>query len=1250
MNEVYDLQMNVGSFVAGAERVSVKLREVNDLFAKVESTIQGYDKKGQLVSQAFQGIATNGEKLTVKLKAVRDGFRLTGASMSNGVEEAKKYTANANNLSGILDKKLNTALYKTASLAEKISYKNAIAGLKEYVKANEIAAKDIALVRVNLSKGTPGVYDGKLQGVQSRLVAVDNAAARLGQQAVKDAEAAAKRLKAANNLVEESNKGVLISWQSLARFFQARVLFDAYQGLSQALQDGAQRSREFSIQVGLIRTLADDAGGTFDQWGTSIKNISNQFGDPAIEVARAAYDALSNQIGESTLDIEGFLQVTGNFSKITGASAEDASNLFSSAINAFKLEATDANRISEQFFKTIDLGRIKASDLANSFGRTAVPAAELGVKMEELNAGLAVLTSLGNSTADAQTQMLNLFNKLIKPTDALKAKLASLGFTSAQQAISIIGFTGVLDALNDTLEKDGLAGIGTLINDLRGFRGTTGLLSNLDRYKASIGQIATSSKETTRAIEEVFKTNGQKLQIEFNRITNFFSGIGDKINSALVSISSVFGDDNDGLLSVIRQLTAAVTSLISGAALGGLIFIAPRVVSAVTAMGAALAVTPIGAAAVAVGALAAGFVYLATQMETVEEKYNRLAQARSKADVAATTQFNNAITDSNRRFASELQAAQRVSSSTLAANNAQLFADFAKIKDAFEAVGNRIRTAGENATSAFADRISDINREMEDNSRAVKKATDSIEVYKAEIADAKFQDSISGLDPTSQVKALVDQSKKNALEAGKATGNQAEVLFDKAEDGLRQAEALQKQNNSQIESLREKEFRLAQDFVDPSVSAERQVSLLRELNQVQQEIATYTSSSINFETEKAELLAKQVESKERLAALALAENRELALKAEALKQSQKIVTDSFTELNRINSGDSALFTNGATAESLTKRAEDLRAIIVSELETSGVDFQTRIDIIARLSERLDVREEGLRNREKSYLQSKEIDTGLSNVKLTTQAYQDQNKAIADNNILLEQSKKNIKARSEAGFVVGDGGGFGSRITGLKAFQDGLGTANLSDPKVLQDLIKQSFELQRLAIGSKLADGSLGGVSKKDELISQLAATRENLVALQLQLQTYQTLQTTATNFANSTIANFNGITSAANATATALAGLSRLFGGGGAQGFASGGLVQHFASGGQAHGSDTIPAMLSKGEFVVNPRASRQFRSQLLGMNSGITRFATGGDTSNINVGDVNVSMTANGNAKVDAEAIGRELRKAIQRGTVRLQ
>ncbi len=118
---------------------------------------------------------------------------------------------------------------------------------------------------------------------------------------------------------------------------------------------------------------------------------------------------------------------------------------------------------------------------------------------------------------------------------------------------------------------------------------------------------------------------------------------------------------------------------------------------------------------------------------------------------------------------------------------------------------------------------------------------------------------------------------------------------------------------------------------------------------------------------------------------------------------------------------------------------------------------------------------------------------------------------------------------------------------------------------------------------------------------------------------------------------------------------------------ANGGIVKtsqlpHMAGGGQVRGpgtsrSDSIPTMLSDGEFVVNARATAQNRSLLEAVNSGkapaLNTGSVGGSSSasggrSLSIGDINVNVQSTGSSgdpqkdNDNAKNMGKEVGKAI--------
>jgi len=186
---------------------------------------------------------------------------------------------------------------------------------------------------------------------------------------------------------------------------------------------------------------------------------------------------------------------------------------------------------------------------------------------------------------------------------------------------------------------------------------------------------------------------------------------------------------------------------------------------------------------------------------------------------------------------------------------------------------------------------------------------------------------------------------------------------------------------------------------------------------------------------------------------------------------------------------------------------------------------------------------------------------------------------------------------------------------------------------------------------------------------QTAATAVKLITEALTAQ--KTLATTTASTATAAVTSSNNLSNAlvteatrANAAADAQERLNRARAGasggtkkasGGVAFRASGGAIYRAAGGPvggdmfKPRGTDTIPAMLSAGEFVVNARSTRKFFSQLVAMNAGRQPAyrAEGGPVTNVNFGgDINVN-SGGSNGQVIGRDIWRAIDRAARRGTI---
>lgn len=266
---------------------------------------------------------------------------------------------------------------------------------------------------------------------QSASVKIGNAMVRIGKQSQQTAQQ-----------VQSSSVRMTTSLQLLSRIVFTQFIVRALSQLRNAFRQTAGDAIEFQRQLALITTI-DDSGTPIGTLSDSIREVADNLNVPLLDVAAGAYQAISNQVGSFSESLE-LTAKAGEFAIATNSSVADSVDLLSAALKSYQLDVSETDRISSVFFKTVDLGRITASELANSFGRVGPVAAELGLSLEEVNGSLAAITVRGSGTSEALTQVRAITTALLKPSKAMGKVLAELGFSSGESAIKTLGLAGTL--------------------------------------------------------------------------------------------------------------------------------------------------------------------------------------------------------------------------------------------------------------------------------------------------------------------------------------------------------------------------------------------------------------------------------------------------------------------------------------------------------------------------------------------------------------------------------------------------------------------------------------------------------------------------------------------------------------------------------------------------------------------------------------------------------------------------------------
>lgn len=441
-------------------------------------------------------------------------------------------------------------------------------------------------------------------------------------------------------------KDLGVSWTTVKRIFAGQVIFRALSAITNQMRDSVGVAQELGIKLAEAITIAPGELALTTEGvarlSEEVKLLSESFGIDQVELATAAYQVYSNQIGDATESTQ-FLSDAVLFAKATVTDAANSVDLLSGVINSYGLEAGAAARVSDVFTKAVELGRFRIDDIANSMGRVNPIAAQLGIKIEEVAAALATLTIKGVSPDKALTQLLAVMLKMVKPSTALTKALNEIGFTNIKAATSTLGLIGTLKALTATTDGT-IESLGRLFPRVRGIQGVLGLVGDEgERFNSIFKEIQETSDGATKKFAEfILATEAEKFKRNIQAIKNLFiEDFGKPIIAIINDFIEVLGNVPKAIETINKVLgvgAVALATILVVKLTASLALLHTAYVSAAVAAGgfsAAVAATPVGLAALAGALLALGLVEFIQLIVDAIEPLREMTQAQKELE--ATT-------------------------------------------------------------------------------------------------------------------------------------------------------------------------------------------------------------------------------------------------------------------------------------------------------------------------------------------------------------------------------------------------------------------------------------------------------------------------------------------------------------------------------------------------------------------------------------------------------------------------------------
>lgn len=211
----------------------------------------------------------------------------------------------------------------------------------------------------------------------------------------------------------------------------------------------SQKAERVSSAFREVDTLIQGNADSQEKYGEVVSDLNTQFGLQAdkLEVIEGLYQSVSAGIDQSEESQREFLSTAAELAVVGRVDLGTSVDVLSTVLNTYGMEARQANEVSETLFQTVQFGKTRVEELAPVLGRVAALGSNLGVQIDEIGAGMAVLTRTGFGARVAATGLRNIFRAMLKPSEQMQEALFDIASEQDFFAEQISGSTEKLKGL-----------------------------------------------------------------------------------------------------------------------------------------------------------------------------------------------------------------------------------------------------------------------------------------------------------------------------------------------------------------------------------------------------------------------------------------------------------------------------------------------------------------------------------------------------------------------------------------------------------------------------------------------------------------------------------------------------------------------------------------------------------------------------------------------------------------------------------
>jgi TP901 family phage tail tape measure protein len=300
----------------------------------------------------------------------------------------------------------------------------------------------------------------------------------------------------------------------------------------------AKTAGDFEKQMRNVNSIAKLSEAGYHKLSQGVLSLAGETAQAPKVLAEGLYQLVSS--GFNASDSLVILQSSAKAATAGLTDTATATTAVAAVLNAYRLPASQASKVSDVLFETVNRGVLTFEELSKSIGDVLPFSSALGISLPEVGAAVSTLTKEGINAPETMTRLRRVMQSFLKPGKDMKEAIKQAGAASGESLVHHKGLQGALEAVIKTTDGTKTS-IGKLFPDIRAFGGALALTGKNAR---SAQQDLKAFQDTGGATKKVFEEQAKGAEFAGKKLSSSFQAaaviVGNQVLPHLADAAGQF--------------------------------------------------------------------------------------------------------------------------------------------------------------------------------------------------------------------------------------------------------------------------------------------------------------------------------------------------------------------------------------------------------------------------------------------------------------------------------------------------------------------------------------------------------------------------------------------------------------------------------------------------------------------------------------------------------------------------------------